>query len=124
MSIQILEISGQKMAMLPIADYERLVEIAEEQSDLHAAVAAEKRRLEGEETVPSELTYAIMDGESPLRAWRKYRGMTQEGLADAVGTTKSLVSLIENGKAQGKLQIWRAMAEALNLDIEDIIPES
>lgn len=124
MSIQFLEISGQKMAMLPVADYERLIDIAEEQFDIKAAISAEKRRLEGEEIVSSELVYAIMDGENPLRAWRKYRGMTQDELARAAGTSKSLLSLIENGKAQGKLQLWRSMAQVLNVDIEDILPES
>ena len=124
MSVQVVEISGQKMAMLPIADYERLIEIAEEQADIQAAIAAEKRRLDGEEYVPSELVYAIMDGENPLRAWRKYRGMSQENLAEAAGTSKSLVSLIENGKAQGKPQLWRGLAEALNVAIEDILPEA
>jgi DNA-binding XRE family transcriptional regulator len=124
MSVQVLEISGQKMAMLPMADYERLIEIVEDQADIQAAIAAEKRRLEGEETVPSELVYAIMDGENPLRAWRKYRGMSLDVLAEAAGTSKSLLSLIENGKAQGKPQLWRMMAEALNVTIEDILPEN
>ena len=124
MNIQIFEVFGQKLAMLPVADYEVLIEIAEEQSDTKAAISTEKRRLEGEEIVPSELVYAIMDGENPLRAWRKYRGMTQDGLAQAATTSKSLVSLIENGKAQGKPTHWRALAEALKVDIEDILPES
>lgn len=31
-----------------------------------------------------------------LSAWRTFRGLTQEELADAVGTTKSVVSLLEN----------------------------
>lgn len=124
MSVQILEIAGQKMAMLPVADYERLVEIAEDQADLKAAMAAEKRRLEGEEYIPAELVYSIMDGENALRAWRKYRGMSLDELAAAANTSKSLLSLIENSKAQGKPLLWRDLAMALNVSIEDILPES
>lgn len=124
MTAQIVEVSGQKMAMLPMADYERLIEIAEAQADFSAAIAAEKRRQDGEEVIPSELVYAIMDGENALRAWRKYRGMTQDSLAEATDTSKSLLSLIENGKAQGKPQLWRSLAEALNVTIEDILPEA
>lgn len=42
--------------------------------------------------------YANMESEDRnfLGAWRNFRGLTQEELADAVGTTKSVVSLLEN----------------------------
>lgn len=122
MTVQILEISGEKMAMLPIADYERLLEIAEDQADIHAAIASEKRRLEGEEYVPAELVYRIMDGEHPLRAWRKYRGMTLAQLAKAAGTQDSVISRIENSKLQGSISLSRTLAQALNVAIEDILP--
>jgi DNA-binding XRE family transcriptional regulator len=122
MSAQILEIAGEKMAMLPMADYERLLEIAEEQTDIKAAIAAEKRRQDGEEYVPAELVYKIMDGENALRVWRKYRGISLDELATKAATSKSLLSLIENGKAQGKPLLWRDLAAALNVTIEDILP--
>lgn len=33
-----------------------------------------------------------------LRAWREYRGFTQESLAASVGTTAAVISLLENGQ--------------------------
>ncbi len=33
-----------------------------------------------------------------LRAWREYRGLTQEELAAKVGTTAAVISLLENGQ--------------------------
>lgn len=33
-----------------------------------------------------------------LKEWRKFRGLTQQALAELVGTEKSVVSLIENEK--------------------------
>jgi DNA-binding XRE family transcriptional regulator len=122
MSAQILEIAGEKMAMLPLADYERLLEIAEDQSDINAAIAAEKRRLEGEEYIPAALVYSIMDGENALRAWRQYRGLSLDVLAATAGTNKSQLSLMENGKALGKPALWRALAAALNVAVDDIMP--
>jgi len=122
MTAQIVEIAGQKIAMLPIADYERLLEIAEDQADIAAAERAEKRRLEGEEYVPFELVNSIIDGENALRAWRKYRGLTQERLATMTNVRLSTISEIENGKAQGKPMLWRALAEALNVTVDDILP--
>ena len=33
-----------------------------------------------------------------LKAWREYRGFTQESLASSVGTTAAVISLLENGQ--------------------------
>jgi transcriptional regulator with XRE-family HTH domain len=33
-----------------------------------------------------------------LKAWREYRRMTQQELADAVGTSPNVISLLESGK--------------------------
>ena len=33
-----------------------------------------------------------------LKAWREFRGLTQENLASSVGTTAAVVSLLENGQ--------------------------
>ena len=123
MTAQIVEIAGQKIAMLSFEDYNRLLELAEDQADIAAAERAEQRRRSGEEEyVPFELVRSIIDGENALRAWRKYRGLTQEQLADMTKVRKATVSEIENGKAQGKPAIWRAFAEALNVTVDDILP--
>lgn len=123
MTAQIVEIAGQKIAMLPFEDYNRLLELAEDQADIAAAERAEQRRRSGEEEyVPFALVSSIIDGENALRAWRKYRGLTQEQLADMTKVRKATVSEIENGKAQGKPAIWRAFAEALNVTVDDILP--
>ena len=122
MTAQIVEIAGQKMAMLPVEDYKRLLELAEEQEDIAAAERAEQRCMAGEEYVPFELVNAIIDGENALRVWRRYRGLTQGQLADAAKIRKSTVSEIENGKAQGKPATWRALADALKVTVDDILP--
>lgn len=47
-----------------------------------------------------ELHNANMADDKPrnyLRAWREFRKMTQEQLADAVGTDKGVISLLESG---------------------------
>ena len=123
MTVQIVEIGGQKMAMLPIADYERLLDIAEDKADALAAMDAERRRADGEEYLPSEMVDRIIAGESALRVWRKHRGLTLEQLASMVGIGKSFLSQIENGKRRGSLAVWRALAEALNVSADDILPQ-
>ncbi len=122
MTVQFVEFAGQKIAMLPVVEYERLLEIAEDQADNAAAARAEKRRLAGEEYVPFELVNAIINGENALRTWRKYRGLTQMQLAERAKVRGATVSEIESGKAQGKPALWRALADVLDVTVDDILP--
>lgn len=124
MTAQIVEIAGRKMAVLPVEDYARLVDIVEDKADAAAAEAAERRRIEGEEYLPAEMVDRILSGESALRVWRKHRGMTLDQLAAVTGSRKSTLSEIENGKAQGKPALWRSLADALRVSTDDILPEA
>lgn len=58
---------------------------------------------------------ADMDDRPPhyLREWRKFRRMTQEELADAVGTSKSVVSEMERGNLQLSPKWLRKFAPVL-----------
>ena len=124
MTAQIIEIAGQKIAMLPVEDYNYLLGLAEDKADIVAAERAEQRRLAGEEYVPFELAEAIMDGEHPLRVWRKYRGLSLQKLSEMANMRTAIISEIENNKAQGKPSHWRALANALNVSVDNIIPEN
>lgn len=122
MTVQIVEIAGQKMAMLPIDDYQRLLEVAEDREDALSAMAAERRRAEGEEYLPVEMVDRILNGESALKVWRKYRGMTLADLAGKIGMTEASLSRTENGKQFPGSPVWRALAEALKVSVDDILP--
>ena len=56
-------------------------------------------------------------GPNHLRAWREYRGMTQEELGAAIEppTTGSVISLLEEGKRGLSLKWLRRLAPALNV---------
>jgi len=122
MTAQIIEIAGKKMAILPEDEYRELLDAVDEQSDLRVAERAERRRHEGEEYLPAELVDRLMGGENALRVWRNYRGMSAAGLSKASGVEQSRISELENGKAQGKPATWRALADALNVTVDDILP--
>lgn len=124
MTVQIVEIAGQKIAMLPMEDYQRLVDIAEDRADLLAAENAQMRRESGEDYVPAQVVDAIIAGDSPLRAWRKHRHFTLADLGRRVGHSHTYLSNVENGKKAGGLSLWRKLADELNVAIEDIAPES
>ncbi len=122
MGVQILEIAGKKMAVVPMEDYQRLVEIAEDREDIAAAADAERRRNQGMEYLPANMVNRILDGENALRVWREYRGMTIAGLAEKSGYGYSMISKIETGARQGTVALWNAVAAALKVLPEDIMP--
>jgi DNA-binding XRE family transcriptional regulator len=122
MTAQIIEIAGQRMVVLPVVEYERLLGVVEERADGEAAARAEARRDAGEEYVPVELVDKILAGENALRAWRKFRGLTAVQLSEISNVDQSRISELENGKAQGKPATWRALADALNVAVDDILP--
>ena len=123
MGVQILEIAGQKMAVLPVEDYERLVELAEDREDIEAAADAERRRNEGSvEYLPASMVDRILDGENALRVWREYRGMTISELAARSGYGYSMISKVESGARQGTVALWKALATALNVLPEYVMP--
>ena len=122
MGVQILEIAGRKMAVLPVEDYDRLVEIAEDREDIAAAADAERRRKAGMEYLPASMVNRILDGENPLRVWREYRGMTIAELAEKSGYGYSMISKVETGMRQGTVALWNAVATALKVLPEDIMP--
>jgi transcriptional regulator with XRE-family HTH domain len=51
-----------------------------------------------------------------LRAWREFRGLTQEELGEKAGTSGSVISLLEAGKRQLTPKWLRRLAEILHVE--------
>ncbi len=62
---------------------------------------AMKRIAGGEELVPAEVVYALLDGGNPIRVWREFRGLSQGELATKAGISASYLSQLESGKRDG-----------------------
>lgn len=122
MSVQVIEKNGKpEWAVLPFEEYERLIAAAEMLEDIRDYDDARQRLAAGEEVVPSDVVYAILDGENPLRVWREHRHLTQQELADRAGISKPYLSQLEAGKRTGTTDVLARLAEALNLTIDDIV---
>jgi DNA-binding XRE family transcriptional regulator len=122
MSIQVIEKDGKpEWAVIPYAEYERLVEEAEMLHDVRAYDEAIQAVAAGEELIPSEVTYALLDGSNPVRVWREYRGLTQQQLAEAAGISVPYLSQIEAGKRRGSAEVLAAIARKLALSLDDLV---
>lgn len=116
--------NGEELVVLSRGDYDalvRLAEIAEDLEDL-AAVEAYKQRVAAgeEESVPSEFVDRLIDGESPIRVWRDFRGLSSKELANAAGISAAYLSEIETGKKEGSISVFRNIAKALRVDLDDL----
>ena len=74
-----------------------------------------------EEVIPVEVVERLVDGESPVKAWREHRGLTQEELGEQVGLSGSYLSQIESGKREGTVRVYAALARALGVDVDDLV---
>lgn len=59
--------------------------------------------------------------ENNLRTARKFAGVTQQELADAVGTDHALISKIERGLHDTSGERWLAMAMFLGVSVDYLL---
>jgi len=123
MKVQIIEREGKpEWAVIPYDDYHHLVEALEDAADTHAIDEFYSKLARGEEELlPSSMVERMIDGESPIRVWREYRGLTLEILGAACGVTKAFLSQIENGKRSPSIDLLKKLAAALTVDVDDLI---
>jgi DNA-binding XRE family transcriptional regulator len=116
--------SEDKMAVLPMAEYERLVAAAESAGDLRQYDVAKRRLSSGtDEAIPSQYAKRLIAGDSPIRVWREYRGMSGKDLAGLAGVSAAFLSQIETGAREGKAGPMRRIAKALGVALSDLILE-
>ena len=76
----------------------------------------------GRETVPGAVVDRLMEGSAPLRVWRKHRGSSREALAEAAGVSVAEIDLVEMSGGDLGLRKMVALAKALRIDAEDLLP--
>ena len=104
-------------AVLPIDEYERLLEVADEAAGVRAFDAYKATR---PETFPDEVASRLLNGEQPVKVFREHRGITQTQLAESAGLRQAYVSQIEAGSRVGTVDVLKRIAEALRVDLEDL----
>lgn len=100
--------------VLTMDEYEALIE--------DAGDAALAREVAGGPTMPQEIADRLISGDlHPLAAWRMAAGLSQSALAEKAGVRAATVSDIEAGKIDPRVGTMKALAEALGVDIGDVV---
>jgi DNA-binding XRE family transcriptional regulator len=105
-------------AVLPYADYLRL--IGDDRAALSDEEIFDRAMAADEESFPEEIAARLTSGENPIRVFRRHRKLTQSDLADKIGSTSTYVSQLENGVRKGSVEMLKAIAAALNVDLDDL----
>lgn len=122
MSVQVIKKDGQnEWAIVPYAEYQKLLDAWEMLEDIRAFDEAKADIEAGEELIPSQVAYALLGGQNPVRVWREHRGLTQQQLAETAGISKPYLSQIESGKRNGSTDVLLQIAHGLNVDLEELI---
>ena len=121
MKAQVIEQDGAPaFAVLPYDEYRALLRGLQDWRDGKDAEEILMRIAEGEETYPIEFVHKLVECDSRLREWRKYRAFTQAQLADRAGLTQGAVAAIELGHRSPNVRSARRLADALGCAVDDL----
>ena len=118
MSAQIIEKDGvPEFAVLPYAEYERLLAIAEDKMDAADVLAYREAR---EESFPESVVDGLVNGDHPIKVYRNYRQLTQQELADRIGKSKPYIAKLEAGERTGTIDVLARITEVLEVDLDQL----
>lgn len=114
--VQTIEQDGKPaFYVVPAHLWERVRGAIEDAEDM-AAVERFDRDDDGVR-YPGDVAEAVLAGESPIRAWRRHRGLSVQALADAAGLSRPYLSQIETGRRTGTLATLERLAAALTVKV-------
>ncbi|CAA2144045.1 MULTISPECIES: helix-turn-helix transcriptional regulator [Methylobacterium] len=115
--------SGESIVIMPEAEFERLAALAEDASDLQTLVTSQTRLASGEDELLNEADLdALRHAPSPLAFWRARRGLSTTELAARSGISHADLTAIEDGTGTSDIVVLRSLADALGVDLEDLVP--
>jgi DNA-binding Xre family transcriptional regulator len=114
--------SGDEMVVLPVGDYQTLVDAAEMADDVATYDEIKRKLASGEEElIPAEYVDRMLAGENRVMVWREFRGLSGSELSDKAGISQAYLSQIESGKRSGTVATLKKIAIALGLAVDDLV---
>lgn len=103
---QIIEHEGKALYVLvPLEEYREM----------------ERLRAGEEPTWPHEVVVKHGEGKSLVRAWREYRGLTQEDMAKRMGVKTPVYYRMEQPGRDLRLGTLRRLAQALDVSVDHLV---
>nr|OAP94875.1 transcriptional regulator [Rhizobium leguminosarum] len=113
--------AGDRLAVIPESEYNLLIEALENRADAEAVRVFQQRLAAGEEELmPAEFANRIIDGESKIKAWREFRGITARQLAENAEISAGFLLQIEKGERDGSFETIKKIAAALEISVDDL----
>ena len=113
---------GERLVLMPESKFLAMQEALEDREDVSTVKEFEQDLAAGKaELIPAEFVDRLVDGENPIRVWRDYRGIKAVELAKTVGISQSHISSIETGQREPSVTLLKKLAEALNVDMDDLV---
>jgi hypothetical protein len=114
--------NGERLVVLAEADYEELVQLAneseeEEDAELIAIANAITADPKLSDRLPPEVSRFILAGASTLKALRQWRDVGQTKLASDIGTSQGFVSDLENGRRAMTDDVRKRVAKSLDIPV-------
>jgi DNA-binding XRE family transcriptional regulator len=124
---QIIHTDGEDLIVISRSDYEALLARAGNEASEDAVTAriietTDAKINRGEDiALPAAVWTAIENGEHPVRAIRKHRGLTQLAVAKNAGLRQGYIADIEAGKKTGSAAALKAIAAALGVPLDVLV---
>ena len=126
MRVKFTSTAEGEMAILPRAEYERLLNLASEaEENIGTARLVARAKMDiagGEPLLPKDVVDRLANGENPIWVLREFREYTQAELVAAVGITQGYLSDLESGKRKGPWELHQKIARALGVPLDLLAP--
>jgi DNA-binding XRE family transcriptional regulator len=103
---QIIKSNGKPL--FAVVPYDTFVKLATQASD------------ESDVTIPHAVVKANVRGDTMVKAWREYLGMTQEELALKAGISQPAVAKLEKPGSNPRRATLKKLADAMGLEVEQL----
>lgn len=121
--IQFIEQDGQRaFAVVPIDVWDKVKHLFEDLDDV--ALYDRAKAADDGVRIPAAVVDAELAGDHPVKAWRDYRRMTQDALAQAAGLSTPYLSQIENRKRDGTVDVLQRLALALGVPMDLLVDDA
>lgn len=103
MAYDIIHVSGKPHVLIP----------------LHEFTAMKNGGAQDNTALPDDVREKLaLAQDNPIKIIRKFRGLTQDDLAQAAGISRPYLTEIETGRKNGSVKAMKALASVLNVPID------